>query len=218
MPLDASLVTLGDINRGEWPDKFGKRGGTVFSYIMNNYWDTNYRGAQGGHFQFHYVVTSAPTTDAASLSRMGWEEITPLEVDVVTTQDKAMAPSLQTAQNGGQSRTEGKKRGNTETALDGKQESFLDVGDPNVLLETWKAAEDGNGTILRFLDLGGTERTVTVQVPLLTLNQATQTDAVEREQSPLTLIGSHGFKFTLGHNEIVTVRIVGAAPSQVPGQ
>jgi alpha-mannosidase len=50
MPLDASLVMLGDINRGEWPDTFGQRPGTVFSYIMNNYWDTNYRAEQGGHF------------------------------------------------------------------------------------------------------------------------------------------------------------------------
>ena len=32
MPLDASLVTLGDINRGAWPDKFGQRPGTIFYY------------------------------------------------------------------------------------------------------------------------------------------------------------------------------------------
>jgi alpha-mannosidase len=185
---------------------------------MNNYWDTNYRAAQGGHFQFHYVVTSAPTTDSTSLSRMGWEEITPLEVDVVTTQDKAMAPSAQAVQGGSQSHAEQTAKHNAETELNGKDESFLDVADPNVLLETWKAAEDGNGTILRFLDLGGTERTVTVQVPSLTLSQVTQTDAVERDQAPLTLAGNHGFKFTIGHNEIVTVRIVGTAKSQASVQ
>jgi alpha-mannosidase len=215
MPLDASLVTLGDINRGGWPEQFGKRAATVFSYAMNNYWDTNYRAAQGGHFQFHYVVTSAPSTDAPSLSRMGWEEITPLEEDTVTTQDKAMAPSPQNAQDVSQSHAEGTMK-RADVALDAKLGSFLDVSDPNILLETWKAAEDGNGTILRFLDLGGTERTVIVQVPLIALKQAMQTDAVERDQTPLTLSGDHGFKFTIQHNEIVTVRIVGSSKSPAP--
>jgi len=35
MPLDAPLITLGDINRGEWPEKFENRTGSVFSYVMN---------------------------------------------------------------------------------------------------------------------------------------------------------------------------------------
>ena len=202
MPLDAALVTLGDINRGEWPDQFGKRPGTIFSYVMNNYWDTNYRAAQGGHFQFHYVITSAPSTDVSSLSQMGWEEITPFEVDTVTTQDKAIPPSPQNPQTGG---------------LDGKEQSFVDVSDPNILLEAWKAAEDGDGTILRFLDLGGVERAVTVEIPLMEIKNATQTDAVERNSGPLTLQGPHGFKFTIHHNEIVTVRVTGSSGVQKPG-
>ena len=71
MPLDASLVTLGDINRGEWPAQFRKRNGTIFSYVMNNYWFTNYRAGQGGHFHFRYVVTSAPSTDPNSVEPHG---------------------------------------------------------------------------------------------------------------------------------------------------
>ncbi len=187
MPLDASLVTLGDINRGDWPTEFGKRTGTIFSYVMNNYWFTNYRAGQGGHFQFRYVLTSAPTTDATRLSRMGWEEMAPLETDEVTSQDKAL---------------------NQARPLDGKQGSFLDVQDPSLLLETWKPAEDGNGTILRFLDLGGALRDITVRTPLLQIDQAWQTDAVERNGKPLSLAGSDGFHFTVHPHEILTVRLV----------
>jgi alpha-mannosidase len=187
MPIDASLVTLGDINRGDWPTEFGNRTGTIFSYVMNNYWFTNYRAGQGGHFQFRYVVTSAPSTDATRLSRMGWEEMTPLETDEVTSQDKAL---------------------NQPRPLDGKQGSFLDVQDPSLLLETWKPAEDGNGTILRFLDLGGAARDVTVHTPLLQIDQAWQTDAVERNGKALSLAGSDGFQFTVHPHEIVTVRLV----------
>ena len=187
MPLDASLVTLGDINRGDWPDRFGQRKGNIFSYVMNNYWFTNYRAGQGGHFRFRYVITSAPATDAAQLSQMGWEEMTPLEQDEITSQDKAL---------------------NTPGPLNGTQASFLKVDDPALVLDTWKPAEDGNGTILRFIDLGGATRTVTVETPLFDLQQAFQTDAVERNQTPLSLSGAHGFQITVHPHEIVTVRIV----------
>ena len=189
MPLDASLITLGDIFRGKWPEKFGERQGTVFSYVMNNYWDTNYAAEQGGHFRFRYVVTSAATTDDAALSRTAWEEATPLEVDAVEDQDKASAgPRPLMAEAG----------------------SFLDIADPDLLLETWKPAEDGNGTVLRFLDLGGVARTVTVRAPLLHLEKAWETDAVERDKAPLTLVGADGFQVAVKPHEIVTVRVVGS--------
>jgi alpha-mannosidase len=188
MPLDASLVTLGDIVRGAWPTQFGQRPGTIFSYVMNNYWDTNYPGGQGGHFRFRYVITSDSSINSAQLSRMGWEETTPLEKDMVTSYDKAL---------------------NVPRPLNGKQDGFLNINDPDLLLEAWKPSEDSNGTILRFLDLRGETRIVTVQTSLLKLNQAWQTDAVERNQKPLSLQGTQGFQFTIHPYEIVTVRIVG---------
>ena len=60
--------------------------------------------------------------------------------------------------------------------MNGKQERLLTVKDRKLLFETWKPAEDGNGTILRFLDLGGVTRTVNVESPLLNLRQAWQTN------------------------------------------
>jgi hypothetical protein len=133
MPLDATLGTFGDINRGEWPTEFGQRPGNIFSYVMNTYWHTNYRAAQGGHFRFRYVITSATRTDAAALSRMGWEESTPLEQDQIRSQDKAL---------------------DLPRPLNGNEASLLAIDDPDLLLDTWKPTEDGNGTILRFIDLG----------------------------------------------------------------
>lgn len=195
MPLDASLVTLGDIFRGAWPQTFGERQGTVFSYVMNNYWNTNYAAGQGGHFRFRYVVTSAGATDAAALSRMGWEEATPLEVDAVVEQDKAsdrLRPLM---------------------AASG---SFVDCADPDLLLETWKPAEDGRGTVLRFLDLGGAARTVTVRLPLLHVEKVWETDAVERDKEALPLVGTDGFTVAVRPHEIVTVRVVGTSVLKPP--
>lgn len=188
MPLDASLVTLGDINRGAWPTEFGERPAVICSYVMNNYWHTNYLAEQGGHFRFRYIITSATHTDAPALSRMGWEEATPLEEDQITSQDKAL---------------------NLPRPLNGDEGSFLTVSDPDVLVDTWKPAEDGQGTILRLIDLGGTARTVAVSTPLLAIEKVTLTDAVERDIQPITPDGPHSFRVAVRPHGIVTVRIVG---------
>jgi alpha-mannosidase len=211
LPLDAALATFGDINRGEWPDRFEKRNGTVFSYIMNNYWDTNYRAGQGGHFKFHYVFTSSPSLNAPELSRLGWEEITPLEADIVTTQDKALSVSEKRDGDSSDSSADQMKAVvGASCTLDPKMASFLNIEDPNVLFETWKPAEDGNGTILRFLDLGGDQRTITVQTPLLHLNQAWQTNAVEKDGEKLSTQGENAFSFVIHPHEIASVRIIGS--------
>lgn len=187
MPLDASLVTLGDINRGEWPTDFGQRPGNIFSYVMNNYWHTNYRAAQGGHFRFRYVVTSATETDAAALSRMAWEESTPMEADQIRSQDKAL---------------------DLPRPLDGNQSSFLSIDDPELLLDTWKPAEDGNGTIVRLIDLGGRSRTVTINAPLLSIGKVALTDAVERDQKPINPDSPHSFKIAVQPHQIITIRLI----------
>ena len=190
MPLDAPLITFGDIYRGAWPKQFGARPGNIFSYAMNNYWSTNYDASQGGHIRLRYVVTSAASTDAPALSRMGWEESTPFEFDEVTMQDRALPSDESVAQ---------------------RKESYLEVDDPALLVEDLKPAEDGNGVILRLLDLGGAERQVEVHVPLIEIAHAIETDAVERDQQELQLSGEHGFRFTVHPHQIVTVRLVSKA-------
>ncbi|HEY6491176.1 MAG: polysaccharide lyase family protein [Terracidiphilus sp.] len=188
MPLDASLVTLGDINRGDWPAGFGRRRGTIFSYAMNNYWHTNYRAAQGGHFRFRYVITSAGQTDPPALSRMGWEEATPLEHDEIRSQDKAL---------------------DLPRSLDGNQTSFLSIDDPDVVLDTWKPAEDGQGTIVRLIELGGPTRDVQLTIPQLRIQEAFETDAVERNLRSLTPESAHALKVSVKPHQILTLRIVG---------
>jgi hypothetical protein len=208
LPLDAPLVTLGDINRGEWPEQFGKRPGTMLSYVMNNYWDTNYRAGQGGHFSFHYVVTSAGSTDATELSRIGWEAITPLEIDVVTSQDKAQIVSAPNEPGGAAQSSATPIEISSSKSMDGRQGSFLEIDDTNVLLETWKPAEDENGTILRFLDFGGTERTVSVRIPWMHLDHVWKTDAIERGQEAVPMTEDGQFHFVIHPHEIVTLRVV----------
>jgi hypothetical protein len=189
VPVDAPLVALGDIVRGTWPLEFGQRSGAIFSYVMDNYWDTNYAAGQGGAFTFRYVLTSGNNLEAASLSRLGREEMSPLELDQITSQDKAL---------------------NTPRPLDAGQGSFLQVNNPNVVLVTWKMAEDRQGTILRFLEVAGKQSTVDVQTPLFEVKSAWMNDALERKQGPLS-VSPHGFRFSVKPFQIVTVRLEGGA-------
>jgi len=115
--------------------------------------------------------------------------MSPLEVDQITSQDKAI---------------------NSPRPLDSAQGSFLHVDQPDVVLVTWKMAEDGEGTILRFLEVAGKESSVEVQTPLLNVKSAWINDALERKQEPLS-VSSHGFRFSIKPFQIVTVRLEGAA-------
>ena len=189
VPVDASLVALGDIVRGTWPKEFGQRPGTIFSWVMNNYIDSNYPAGQGGDLTFRYVLTSGNNLQPAYLSRLGWEEMSPLEVDQITAEGKAI---------------------NSPRPLDSAQSSFLRVDQPNVVLVTWKMAEEGDGTILRFVEVAGKETTVDVQTPLLHVESAWMSDALERKQGPLS-VSPHGFRFSAKPFQIVTVRLEGAA-------
>jgi hypothetical protein len=188
-PVDAPLVAFGDIVRGTWPVEFGQRPGTIFSYVMNNYWDTNYAAAQGGDFTFRYVLTTGNHLPPANLSRLGREEMSPLEIDLITSQDKAV---------------------NSPRPLDSAQGSFLQVDQPDVVLVTWKSAEDGEGTILRFLEVAGKESTVEAQTPLLDVKSAWMNDALERKQGPLA-VSPHAFRFSVKPFQIVTVRLEATA-------
>jgi alpha-mannosidase len=67
-------------------------------------------------------------------------------------------------------------------------------------------AEDGAGTILRFLEIAGKESAVEVQTPHLEVKSAWMCDALERNQGPLS-VSSHGFEFTVKPFQIVTVRL-----------
>ncbi len=182
---DSFLWTLGDIVRGTWPTNFGKRSANIFSYVMNNYWNTNYIAAQGGEFTFRYVLTSAKDLDQAALSRMGWEENTPLERSLVKAQDK-VAP--------------------VENSLPAAKMSFLQVNDPSIFLSAWKQAEDGEGSVLRFIELGGRRAHVSINVPLLKSASALSCNAVE--ECNQSLAGeANKFNFEMRPRQIFTMKL-----------
>jgi alpha-mannosidase len=182
---DSFLWTFGDIVRGTWPTEFRPQRATAFSYVMNNYWNTNYVAAQGGDFTFRYVLTSAKELSHAAMSRMGWEETTPLERTLVKSQDQTYP---------------------VKRVLPAAKMSFLQTDAPSVLLSTWKLAEDGDGSVLRFIELGGTRGRVSVSSPLLQSPTAQSCNGMEDCGQPLQSTGN-GFSFEVTPRQIVTTRV-----------
>lgn len=185
VPVDASLASFGDINRGEWPEEFHPKTSTIFSYAMNNYWHTNYRAGQGGTFTFRYVMTSAEHLDPASLTRLGWEIMEAPAVDVVANQDKV---------------------GNPDEPLPAEGTSFLEINAPNVALVTWKLAEDGKGTILRLQETAGKASEFTVQLPHTNIHSANLCNAVEDNLHDLHVAGNR-IHLMIHPHEALTVRL-----------
>lgn len=186
VPVDAPLVTLGDINRGTWPEQFAPRTSTIFSYVLNNYWHTNYRAEQGGQFTFRYVMTSGAKLSPEDLARFGRAAMTPLETDEVIDQDKV---------------------GNPDRPLEPEPISFLQVNASGVVVESWKSAEDGNGSVLRLLETAGAASNVTVRFPWFDLKRAWLCTAMEDDVKEIPVQGS-SLEVPLAPHQIVTLRIL----------
>ncbi len=181
IPRDAPLVTFGDIVRGNWPSKFEPKTASIFSWLMSNYWGTNFAPQQGGDFTFRYDIVSASTFDAAQLTRTGWNTMTPLEADHTYA---AFFPG----------------------ALPATQGTMLQIDNPNVALSTWKRAEDGQGTILRLLEISGKEQSVHIASQYLKIGGAWNCSVLEEKGSPADVSNS-ALTLALRPFEIKTIRL-----------
>jgi hypothetical protein len=190
IPVDAPLVTFGDINRGLWPEKFEAKSPAIFSYVLNNYWHTNFPRVQSGEFIFRYVITSGATLDPASLSRLGREAMTPLEVGFLGKNDKV----------------------GLRGSLPATAASFLGVDQQAVEIETFKPAEDGAGYIVRLLETAGREPKVHLSSQLLEFNRAWLSTAAEDRlrEIPVT---KREVEVLMPRYGIVTLRILVRYPS-----
>ena len=90
--IDAPLITLDNLNRGLWPTTIEIKNGTVFSYVMNNYWYTDTPAQQGGHFRFRYVVTSGGESSQAATMQFVAGGRAPLYV--IPLEHKEWTPTL----------------------------------------------------------------------------------------------------------------------------
>jgi hypothetical protein len=75
---EAPLVQLGDFNLGKWQPVTRVDQPRVYSWVMNNYWFTNFRAEQEGEFKWVYYLTSTRQTNAVVAAQFGWSSRVPL--------------------------------------------------------------------------------------------------------------------------------------------
>lgn len=57
---DIPLIQVNAINTGKWQAMVPPHNGLVMSWVMNNYWFTNFPAAQGGEFIWRYRLSALP--------------------------------------------------------------------------------------------------------------------------------------------------------------
>jgi hypothetical protein len=181
VPVDAPLMAFGDIVRGSWPEQFRPASSTLFSWIMNNYWGTNFVSHQGGEFTFRYAILSEKGFDTALLTRRAWGQLAPLETsDVLASTDTPRIPPAQA--------------------------SLLDIDAQNVVATAWKPSEDGRGSILRIQETAGRTSPVRISSKLIQLESAFRCSLVEEDQQKLE-VSDGGVEVEIKAYEVLTLRL-----------
>jgi hypothetical protein len=166
-PLEAPLVQFGDLNTNRWLTRLPLENGTLFSFVMCNYWMTNTRPSQGGEMTFRYSFTSEKrAADDVSATHFGWNQIAPLIVAGPAGHELpwlAPPPAPKAA------------------AAGASVGSYCTLDQPNVLLVSFKSAEGGEGYVLRLLEFAGKSTTVNVRFGMAKPTAAAILDASELE-------------------------------------
>jgi hypothetical protein len=96
--LDAPLVELGAITDERRPDGRARRwrsdvapGTTLYAYLFNNYWHTNYKAEQAGSLSFRFVLAPHAAFDPVALRRLSDEQDFPLLAIGVGPHDRPAA-------------------------------------------------------------------------------------------------------------------------------
>ena len=128
-PIDSPLITLQDINRGQWYQNIKIENGNVFAYVFNNYWFTNYKASQDGHLTFRFSMTSGKSFTNAQAKKFAEEAHNPLIVEYIKNPNKGTADTTH---------------------------GYLQVGSKNVVLQAMKPARFTNGAVVRLREMNGT--------------------------------------------------------------
>jgi hypothetical protein len=95
--VDAPLIELGAITNDAravgWIETLAPTT-TLYSYVMNNYWETNYKASQEGPTVFRYALRPHGPYDQVAAQRFGIEQNQPL-IAVPANNAPAMASTLQ---------------------------------------------------------------------------------------------------------------------------
>ncbi|HYT84651.1 MAG TPA: hypothetical protein VEK86_14410, partial [Gemmatimonadales bacterium] len=179
---DTPLFTLNDLFRGAWRRTIVPDG-TLFAYAMNNYWHTNYAARQGGEVTFRFRVSLLGPGDPAEPVRRGWAACDPLYVSPAT-ENRTAGPLI-------------------------SKDRALFLADKNVLVVGVKPADDGEGAVVKLLDVQGQARTVGVWPAAYAFRNARRANLVEMNGDTLPVSGDGRAAVDLASWGLAAIRLLG---------
>ncbi len=125
---DAPLVQFGAINTGRFYYTHQPQTSHIYSWVLNNYWTTNFKASQNGGMTWSYYITSSANNSNSFATRFGWESRIPFLTRVLPA---------------------GQKNAH-ETA-----KSLINIKTRTILLVSAQPALDGDGIILHLRETEG---------------------------------------------------------------
>lgn len=135
------LMQLGNINTGRFKKEALPESNKIFSYVMNNYWTTNFNADQHGEFQWNYFITSMPGNSLEKATKFAWENRVP-----------CIARTLPAG------------KSNEKAKF---SDSFLSVNPQNVLVVNMKPLPDENSILLQLREVDGKAARIDIQSRIL---------------------------------------------------
>ncbi|MBI1966913.1 MAG: hypothetical protein HYS40_02890 [Gemmatimonadetes bacterium] len=179
---DTPLLTLNDVFRGGWRRRI-EPDGTLFAYAMNNYWHTNYAARQGGEGElvFRFRVSLLPPGDPAEPVRRGWAACDPVYVSE-RHDNRIPGPLI-------------------------SKDRALFLADREVMVVAAKPADDGEGAIVKLLDVAGQSRPVGVWPAAYAFQLARRVNLVEMNGDALSVGQDHRASVDLKAWGLAAVRL-----------
>jgi alpha-mannosidase len=177
---DTPLVTFNDIVRGAWRGSL-KPDGTLFAWVLHNYWSSNFPARQGGELRHRFRISLLPAGDVVEPVRRGWAACDPLRV------------------------SEPYESGTPGPLLERDRALFF--SDPNLLLVAAKPADDGEGAVLRLLDVARSGRPASIWPAAFRFTQARRVNLVEMNEGPLNIAADGRVTFTVPQLGVASLRL-----------
>ena len=155
------LVHLGGLNMGKFSYYSNPEKPYIFSWVLNNYWTTNFKASQEGELKWSYYITSTDNESSSEATRFGWGSRIPFLTRVLPA-------------------------GNNKELLSTK--SLLDIDYPNILLINAKPSIDGNGIILLLRETSGQSTEIDISEVLKNnkYNKVSVVNAIEYDLETIT--------------------------------
>lgn len=177
---NTTLLMFGERRLGEWSFDYKSEKPYIYSWVMNNFWDTNFQRDQPGYVNFKYSISTNTDENYEKTSKFGWEISNQLQATVIENK-----------QENGTMSSEG---------------SFVNIDKSNVQLTTIKTSEsNGEGMILRFHEVSGKNSTVNVNLPFKNVSSVIATDMIENDKEKVS--DGNTFSFEIPAYGITTFRV-----------